>query len=138
MARIPPHLYLLHLLLMLSPAVFAIALHFFVLPQNPDAAVPKEQGTVYQVVAAGLAVVAVGLSQLIPRFIFRGEKSIPMAKYATMKIVQWALLEGAALFIGVAYFVTQQKNMLISLGVLIALMAFMRPTADEVAQYNVK
>lgn len=123
---------------MLGPAFFAISLYFLVLPQANDAALPKEQATVYQVTAAALAVIGVGIAQLIPRFIFRGEKSVLLAKYVTMKIVQWALIEAAALFIGVVYYLTHDRNMLIPLGVLIAIMAFMRPTVDELLHHNVK
>lgn len=138
MAKVPPHLYIIHLALMLGPASFALSLYFFVLPQANELAMPKGQATIYQIVAAALAVIGVGLSQIIPRFFFRGEKSVPLAKYITMKIVQWALVEAAALFIAVVYFLTHDKNMLIPLGVLIAIMAFMRPTVDELLHHNVK
>lgn len=138
MSKVPVHLYFIHLALMLGPAFFALSLYFLVLPQATEMAMPKEQASIYQVVAAALAVIGVGISQIVPRFFFRGEKSVPLAKYITMKIVQWALVEAAALFIAVVYFLTHDKNMLISLGVLIAILAFMRPTVDELLHHNVK
>lgn len=138
MAKVPAQLYIIHLALMLGPAFFALSLYFVVLPQATEQSLPKEQATVYEIVAAAMAVIGVGISQLIPRFFFRGEKSVPLAKYVTMKIVQWALVEAAALFIAVVYFLTHDKNMLIPLGVLIAIMAFMRPTVDELLHHNVK
>ncbi len=150
--QVPSHLYVLHFAIMLGPAVFALVLHFVVIPGEATTTMAKEQIAVFQTVAAVLAVVAVGLSQLVPRFILRnsqrtsairggtesGASPVPVRKYVSLKIVQWALLEIAALFLGVVYFLTQQKSMLISLGVLIALIALMRPTVDEMQRHNVK
>jgi len=138
MAKIPSQLYIIHLALMLGPAFFAAALYFVILPQNTEVAIAADQALVYKIVAAALAVIGVGLAQLVPKYIFRGEKSIAMAKYTSMKIVQWAMLEGSAMFLAVVYFLTHEQSMLISMGVLIALMAMMRPTVDEIVRYNVK
>lgn len=138
MSKVPTQLYMIHLALMLGPAVFALSLYFFVLPQATELALPKEQANIFGIAAAALAVIGVGFSQILPRFFFRGAKSVPMGKYITMKIVQWALVEAAALFIAVVYFLTHEKNMLIPLGVLIAIIAFMRPTVDELLHHNVK
>jgi hypothetical protein len=136
--KVPPQLYLIHLAIMLSPAIFAGLIYFVMLPGSETPGMSKDQLTVFQVFAAALSVIAVSLSQIIHRFIFRGEKQVPTAKYTTMKIVQWALLEGAALFIAVIFFMSQEKSMLIPLGVLIALIALMRPTVDEMIRHNVR
>jgi hypothetical protein len=152
MVQVPSHLYILHFAIMLSPAIFALVLYFVVIPGETATTMAKEQIAVFQTIAAVLAVIAVGLSQLVPRFILRnsqrttairgaaesGSGPIPVRKYVSLKIVQWALLEIAALFMGVVYFLTQQRSMLISLGVLIALIALMRPTVDEMLRHNVK
>ena len=95
---------------------------------------PKEQIGIFQTVAAALAVVAVGMSQLIPRFMTRssaghktsGVQIMPLRKFSTMKIVQWALLEGAALFIAGVFYMTRQQSMLMPLGILIALLTLMK------------
>ncbi len=143
---IPTHLYAIHLLLMLSPALFALTIFFAVLPGEQGESMSKEQISVFQTVAATLAIITVGLSQLVPRFVFRpgsragirGSVKATMRQYVTVKIVQWALLEGSALFIATVFYLTRQKNMLIPLGVLIALLAMARPTIDEIARYNIK
>lgn len=125
-------------MLMLSPAVFAVVIFFIVLPGEVQQAVPKDEAVIFQTVAAALAVISVGLSQLLPRFMLRDEKFVLLRKYTSMKIVQWALIEGAAFFIGIVFFMTQQKSLLIPMGVLIALLALMRPTPDEIERYRVK
>lgn len=136
--KIPQSLYLIHLMLMLSPAMFAAVIFFIVLPGEKGQGMEKDQITIFQTVAATLAVVAVGTSQLIPRFIMRGETKVPLRKYTAMKVVQWAMLEGAALFIAVVFFLTHEKNMLIPLGIIIALISLMRPTVEELERYNVR
>lgn len=136
-AKIPSQLYIVHLALMLGPCMFAGMIYFVLIPQAPEAGVSKEQTMVFQTVAAVLAVLAVGMSQLVPRFLFRGEKSVPLQKYTAMKIVQWALIEGAALFLTVVFFMTHEKSMLIPFAILIALMALLRPTVDEIVRHNV-
>lgn len=144
--RIPSSLYLIHLMLMLSPAMIAATIFFIVLPGEPGDSMSKEEVGVFQTLAATLAIIAVGLSQLVPRFMFRqggragirGSVKATMRQYVTMKIVQWALLEGSALFIAAVFYMTLQKNMLIPLGVLIALLALARPTIDEIARYDIK
>ncbi|MBN8220344.1 MAG: hypothetical protein J0L53_05440 [Spirochaetes bacterium] len=138
MARIPQSLYLIHFMLMLSPALFAAVIYFGALPGETNPGTSNDEIRILQTVAAVLAVIAVGLSQLVPRFLTRDEKSLPLRRFASMKIVQWALLEGAAVFIGVVFFLTHQKSMLIPLAVLIALIAFMRPTTEEIVRFNVK
>ncbi|MFO1472177.1 MAG: hypothetical protein U1F27_14210 [Turneriella sp.] len=146
MPKIPTHLYLIHFMLMLSPAALALVIHFAVLPGERGEAMPKEQIGIFQTVAAALAVVAVGMSQLIPRFMTRssaghktsGVQIMPLRKFSTMKIVQWSMLEGAALFIAGVFYMTRQQGMLMPLGILIALLALMRPTQYEMERYNVK
>ena len=131
---------------MLSPAMFAAVIFFVVLPGENGGGMSKDATAVFQTVAATLAVIAVGLSQLVPRFMFRqgtragirGEVKATLRQYVTMKIVQWALLESSALFIGVVFYLTHQKNLLIPLGVVIALMAMLRPTVDEIVRHNIK
>lgn len=137
MLKIPVQLYVIHLALMMAPAMFAAVTFFVVIPEVKEATLPQQDLLVFQTVAAAMAVIGVGMSQLIPRFILRREKNIPMQKYVSMKIVQWALLEGSALFMGVVFFLSHEKSMLIPLGVLIALMALMRPTIEEMLRYNV-
>lgn len=137
MAKIPQSLYLIHFMLMMSPALFAAVIYFIALPGETSNSTTDET-RILQTLAAVLAVIAVGLSQLVPRFLTRGEKSLPMRRFSGMKIVQWALLEGAAVLIGVVFFLTHQKSMLIPLAVLIALLAFMRPTSEEIIRFNVK
>lgn len=137
MPKIPVNLYIIHLAMMLAPAMFAAVTFFIILPDVKDAPIEKQDLLVFQTVAAAMAVIGVGMSQLIPRFVMRGEKNVPLQKYITMKIVQWALLEGSAMFIGVVFFLSHEKNMLIPLGILIALMAFMRPTVEEMQRHNV-
>jgi len=136
MPKIPNNLYIIHFALMLAPALFAAAI-FFGVVQNDEAAVGKDATTIFQSVAAVLAVIAVGFAQIIPRFIIRGEKRIPLQKYISLKIAQWALVEGAAFFIAVVYYLSRQKSLLIPTGVLIAILAIMRPTNDEIVRYNV-
>jgi len=136
--KVPQQLYIIHLAIMLGPAVFAAVIYFVVIPGSDTGAMPREQLTIFQIFAAGLAVIAVSLSQIIYRFIFRGEKQVPVAKYTAMKIVQWALLEGSALFMAVIFFLSHEKSMLIPLAVLIALIALMRPTVDEMIRHNVR
>lgn len=136
--KIPTQLYLIHLMLMLSPAAMALAIFFVVLPGEKGEGMPKDQIAIFQTVAATLAVIAVGISQLIPRFIMRGERNVPMRKYTTMKIIQWVMLEGAALFIAIVFYLTHEKNMLVPLGILVALMSLMRPTIYELERYNIK
>jgi len=136
-AKIPQSLYLIHFMLMMSPALFAAVIYFIALPDETSGSTSDET-RILQTVAAVLAVIAVGLSQLVPRFLTRAENFLPMRRFASMKIVQWLLLEGAAVFIGIVFFMTHQKNMLIPLAVLIALIAFMRPTSEEMIRFNVK
>lgn len=138
MAKVPQSLYLIHFMLMISPALFAAVIYFIALPDAGKSGQTTDEIRILQTVAAVLAVIAVGLSQLVPRFLTRDEKFLPMRRFSSMKIVQWALLEGAAIFIGIVFFMTHQKNMLIPLAVLIALIAFMRPTTDELIRFNVK
>ena len=135
--RIPLQLYIIHLVLMLSPAAFAAVIYFIVLPGDKGEGLPKDQVVVFQTIAAALAVIAVGFSQLIPRFMMRPGLKIPMQKYTSMKIVQWAMLESSALFIGVVFYMTHEKNMLIPLGILIALMSLLRPTIYEIERYKI-
>ena len=135
-ARIPPQFYVVHLVLMLAPAVFA-AIVYFLIQSGNAAAIPGEQFVIFQWVAAAMAVIAVGFSQLVPRFMLRQEKNVPLQKYFTMKIIQWAMLEGAALFIAVMFFLSHKMNLLLPVGVLIALIALLRPTSDEIERYNV-
>ncbi|MFZ5630618.1 MAG: hypothetical protein ACOY5B_15910 [Spirochaetota bacterium] len=137
-ARVPPHFYIIHLALMLSPAIFAAVVYFLIQSGNAAAAVPDQQSVVFQSVAAAMAVIAVGFSQLLPRFMLRDEKYVSLQKYFTMKIVQWAMLEGAALFIAVIFFMSHHMNLLIPIGVLIALIAVLRPTNEELERHNVK
>lgn len=136
--RVPSHLYLIHLALMLTPAIFAAVIFLVVLPGAAGNALSKDESRIYQTVAAALAVIGVGLSQLMPRFMMRGEKHVLLRQYVSMKIVQWALVEGSAFFIAVVFYLTQEKNMLIPLGVLIALIAMLRPTSDEMDRFNVR
>lgn len=138
MPKVPQSLYLIHFMLMLSPALFAVAMYFTVQPGETQNSVSPQETIVFQTVTAVLAVIAVGMSQLIPRLLMREEKQVPVRRYSSMKIVQWALIEGAAIFIGIVFFLTHQKNLLIPLGVLIALLALMRPTVDEMQRHNVK
>ncbi len=137
MAKVPVQLYIIHLALMMAPAMFAGITFFIVLPETKDAPLPQQDLLVFQTVSAAMAVIGVGMSQLVPRFVMRGEKHVPVQKYVSMKIVQWALLEGSAMFIGVVFFLSHEKNMLIPLGILIALMALMRPTVEEMLRYNI-
>ncbi len=123
---------------MLAPAAFAGVVYFLIQSGEAQAALPEDQSVVFLTVAAVMAVIAVGFSQLLPRFFMRGEKSVPLQKYFTMKIVQWAMIEGAALFISVIFFLSHHMNLLIPIGVLIALLAVMRPTTDEMERLNVK
>ena len=123
---------------MLSPAFLAFALYFIVESQPTDIAGSTEDIPVYQFTAAILAIIAVAFAQLTPRFITREKSTLPMQRYVSMKIIQWALVEMAAIFIGITYFLTHQANMLVPMGILIAVIAFMRPTVDELMRYNVK
>jgi hypothetical protein len=68
----------------------------------------------------------------------RDEKYVSLGKYFTMKIVQWAMLEGASLFISGIFFMSHHMNLLIPIGVLIALIAVLRPTNEELERYHVK
>lgn len=138
MAKIPQSLYLIHFMLMMSPALFAAVIYFIALPGETGPGSTNDGTRILQTLASVLAVIAVGLSQLVPRLLTRGEKFLPMRRFTSMKIVQWALLEGAAVFIGIVFYLTHQKNMLIPLAVLIALIAFMRPTTEELVRFNVK
>lgn len=138
MPKVPQSLYLTHFMLMIAPAAFALVMYFIVLPGEPQTTISPQETMVFQTLTAVLAVVAVGMSQLVPRFLMRGEKHVPMRRFGSMKMLQWALIEGAAIFIGIAFFLTHQKNLLIPFGVLIALLALMRPTVDELMRFNVK
>jgi hypothetical protein len=137
-ARVPPRFYVIHLVLMLSPALFAAAVYFLIQSGNAAADVADQQSVVFQWVAAAMAVIAVGFSQLLPRFMLRDEKYVSLGKYFTMKIVQWAMLEGASLFILGIFFMSHHMNLLIPIGVLIALIALLRPTDEELERYHVK
>ncbi|MBV6492250.1 MAG: hypothetical protein LDLANPLL_00243 [Turneriella sp.] len=137
-SQVPLPLYIIHFVLMVTPAVIAFALYTFASSQPMPDAASSADSHVFQFTAAILAVIAVALSQLVPRFIIRNDAPLPLKRYTTMKIVQWALLEGAATFMGIIFFITQQKNMLIPLGILIALIALLRPTAEEMLRYKVK
>lgn len=137
-AGVPPRFYVVHLALMVAPAFFAVAVYYLIQSGNAAATVPAEQSVVFQSVAAAIAVIAVGFSQLLPRFMLREENSVTVQRYFSMKLVQWAMLEMAALFISVIFFLSHHMNLLIPIGVLIALIAVLRPTADELERHNVK
>jgi hypothetical protein len=122
-ARVPPRFYVIHLVIQSG---------------NAAADVADQQSVVFQSVAAAMAVIAVGFSQLLPRFMLRDEKYVSLGKYFTMKIVQWAMLEGASLFILGIFFMSHHMNLLIPIGVLIALIALLRPTDEELERYHVK
>lgn len=136
--QIPAQMYIVHLALTLSPAIFGAVVYFLVQSEGAPAALPDSQSVLFQSVAAALAVLAVGFSQLLPRFLLRGEKKIPFRSYFTMKIVQWAMIEGAAMFIAVIFFLSHHNNLLIPLGVLVALLATLRPTVDEMDRHHVE
>lgn len=123
---------------MLAPAMFAAVAYFLSQSGNAAPALAEQQSVVLQAVAAVMAVIAVGFSQILPRFMLRGEKNVPMQKYFTMKVVQWAMLEGAALMVSVIFFMSHHTNLLVPVGVLIALIAIHRPTSEELERFNVK
>lgn len=137
MSQVPTQLHIVHLTLMLAPALFS-GLVYFLIRSGEAAILPSEQTALFQYVAAVLAIIAVAFSQLLPRFLVRGEKSLTMQKYFTLKIVQWAMIEAAALFIAVIFFLSHHINLLIPIGVLIALIALLRPTSEELERYGVK
>ena len=138
MPKIPASLYLIHMMVMFSPAIFALVVHFVALPGEAKNPTTTQETLVFQTVAAVLTIIGVATSQLVPRFMARGKTQMLMRQYTTMKIVQWALLEGSAIFIGIIFYITGQRNMLIPMGILIALLAFMRPTVDELMRFNFK
>lgn len=135
--QVPVQLYIIHLALMLAPALFAGVVYFLIY-SGEAAVLPNDGIALFQYVAAVLAIIAVAFSQLVPRFLVRGEKSLTMQKYFMLKIVQWAMIEGAALFIAVIFFLSHHMNLLIPIGVLIALIALLRPTSEELERYDVR
>ncbi|MCS6972452.1 MAG: hypothetical protein N2Z22_05835 [Turneriella sp.] len=127
-------LYTLHLALMLIPAVVATIAYFSVKDRGREELL---QWPVFSYAAAGLALVAVLFSQVLPRF-WQSRDKLTLLQYARFKIAQWVLIEMAALFLAVVLWLTGQFSMLLVIAVLIALMAFLRPSREELSYYKVE
>ncbi len=136
--QIPVQLHLIHWILTLSPAIFVGTIYFLNQINPEPSEIQQAQSTIFEMVGAVLAVVAVGFSQLVPRFMAKQTKNFTLQKYTTMKIIQWAFIEGASTLVVVIFYLTNQPNLLIPIGILIALLALLRPTTEEMERYGVK
>lgn len=52
-------------------------------------------------------------------------------RYQSVKIVQWALVEGAGLFCGLVFFMTAQMQLLFAAVVLLGILMFHRPSRED-------
>jgi hypothetical protein len=138
MLKVPPQLYIVHLALMLSPAFMAATFHFVLIPGQEAEVLAVDDLRMYKIFGAMVAVIGVVLSQIVPRLITKNNASLKLPNYASMKVAQWALVEGAAIATIVVYYLTRDQSMLIPTGVLIAILAMLRPTLDEMDRYGVK
>lgn len=129
--NLPPVHRILHLALCTGPRAFLVVAHFTGPKNLTDPTIP------YAAAAAGC--MAAGFSFFALRLFYKPvsrEFSENVPAYLTAKIIQWAVVEGAALFNGVAYFLS---GMEISGGLAAALLLvllYLRPQESEVLAGN--
>lgn len=126
---IPPVHRILHLALCTGPLAFLVVAHFVGPKDMTDPTIP------YAAVAAGS--MAVGFAFFALRLFYRPSSrdfDANLPSYLTAKIIQWAVVEGSALFNAVAYFLT---GMQLSAGFAVALLLvlfYLRPLEAEVVE----
>ena len=75
---------------------------FLILSQTILKKEPTSANNIINQVAAGFSVIGVILSFVYPMILLKGNK--PEHNYFVIKLVQWAILEGTALFNAIAFF----------------------------------
>lgn len=124
---IPITLRIVHLALSLSPVAFLVV-GFFAGPKNMnDYTIPYA--------AAGVGVMAAAFGFAALRIFYKPrstkfEENLPA--YFTAKIIQWAMVEGAAMFNGVAFFLTGFEISAGACAALVLALLYLRPLAAEV------
>lgn len=125
--NLPPVHRILHAALCTGPLAFLVVAHFTGPKNLTDPTIP------YAAAAAGC--MAAGTAFFALRFFYRPvsqkfEENIPA--YLTAKIIQWALVEGAALFNGVAYFLSGLEISGGFAAALLLVLLYLRPQESEV------
>lgn len=125
---LPPVHRMIHLALCTGPLAFLVVAHFTGPKDLNDPTIPYA--------AAAMGCMAAGFGFFALRLFYRPasrEFAENLAPYLTAKIIQWAVVEGAALFNGVAYFLA---GMELSAGFSVALLLVLfclRPHENEVS-----
>jgi len=126
--NLPPVHRIIHLALCTGPLAFLVVAHFTGPKNQTDPTIPYA--------AAALGCMAAGFAFFALRLFYKPvsrEFADNVPAYFTAKIIQWSMVEGAALFNGVAYFLT---GMELSAGFSVALLLvlfYLRPLESEVS-----
>ncbi|MBL8022183.1 MAG: hypothetical protein JNM27_21085 [Leptospirales bacterium] len=124
---IPPTQKILHIAMVMAPAIFLPIAHFLGSRDLLDPTIAYA--------AVGVGCVAAAASFFVLNLVYRGRSNSfqeNLSPYLTAKLIQWAILEGSALFNGVAYFLSGFEYSLgLALGLLL-LTAYWRPRESEV------
>jgi len=94
-------------------------------------------------ISAALLILGFGMSFAAPTFLLRkmrnrvqGDAGIAFAVYQTVKIIQWALVEGPALFAGVLFYLTGELAALGACVILsVYLLAALGPSKAQIAKF---
>ncbi len=125
--NLPPIHRIIHLSLCTGPLGFLVVAYFTGPKNMTDQTIPYA--------AAAMGCMAAGFGFFALRLFYKPvsrEFADNIAPYLTAKIIQWAVVEGAALFNGFAYFLT---GMELSAGFSVALLLvlfYLRPLESEV------
>ena len=134
------NLYIIHLALILSGAATPAAFYFLIKVASPDQEVSAtgEQAKLLYLLAIFFCVIGLGASQFIPRFILGNQERPIFARYASMKILQWVMLEAAVLFLSVVFYLTHNTQLLVGTAILLMIFSLLRPTQDELLKHNIR
>lgn len=127
---------LIHLALCTGPIAFG-AVVFFVLRPSFGAPTPESVQLEWILTGAALAL-GLGGSAVVPGLLFKkGGAGLALEatilQYQSVKIVQWALIEGPALMALVGHMLGGGEVSLAGAAVLIGLLLFRRPTVEDYA-----
>lgn len=101
---------ILHWALVAGPVMFLVA-QWFVRSSGGMDATEDPFGGLAPFLAAGALVLGIAMSYIMPTFLKKnmhpeGDATRALQMYQSLKIIQWALVEGPALFAGVIFFLT--------------------------------
>jgi DMSO reductase anchor subunit len=126
--------YIIYFAILTGLFVFAV-LGYFVISQSVQQA-DESLLNIFMFIVPTIAIVMIFLSRFMYNKISQQVNNVSslsekIGKYRTAKIVSWAMLEGAGLFVIVAFIITQSNFFLIVFFVIVGAFILSKPSIEE-------